>query len=224
MESKGQPERVPERVYWIRRAIVFGVPLLLVIVIAAVFLQRTGPVTVSATPPNPGVVPSPTQVSAASVPATPSASAAETPSATPTPSETPTPTPTPVATCDPGVLRLGLAGTRSTPIGETKILSASIINGGTTPCLLTLPQSAYVVAITSGTDNIWTTAHCAEWVPAASTELAPQAAFEFQIGWQTQRSSDGCQLTDNLRAGTYVARATLTGSLSTAAVVMDLHR
>ncbi|HBY24258.1 MAG TPA: hypothetical protein DEG88_13620, partial [Propionibacteriaceae bacterium] len=68
------------------------------------------------------------------------------------------------ATCDPGNIRLGLAGTRAVKLGTTQALTATVINGSDVPCQLKITEANYKILIVSGTDRVWSTADCAEWL------------------------------------------------------------
>ncbi|RCK69177.1 hypothetical protein DT076_12645 [Desertihabitans brevis] len=75
-------------------------------------------------------------------------------------------------------------------------------------CQLMLDEKTFELRIYSGTDRIWTTDHCAAWVPAKTTTLQPEQAHEWSMTWPGLRSDGDCSLTDTpLRAGTYVATA-----------------
>lgn len=225
MESEPRRKDEPtQQVYWARRALVLGVPLVLLIIGAVIFFQRQGPVTARATPTN-----SVAATSASPTPETPSQSASAvvapaTPVATPPATSAPPSTAAAPATCDPGNIRLGLAGTRAVKLGTTQAFTATVINGSDVPCQLKITEANYKILIVSGTDRVWSTADCVEWLPAVDLVVQPQAAAEFKVDWTTQRSATGCKLTGGLGAGTYVATATFEGSVSTGRVVMDLKK
>ncbi|WP_199539153.1 hypothetical protein [Desertihabitans brevis] len=152
------------------------------------------------------------------------ATAKSTPTAKPTPTPTPKPTPTPTrdagaraeeeeqeadpVTCDSEQLRVTLVGSGSVRSGEDQELALSVINGMSEACQLMLDEKTFELRIYSGTDRIWTTDHCAAWVPAKTTTLQPEQAHEWSMTWPGLRSDGDCSLTDTpLRAGTYVATA-----------------
>lgn len=200
------------RTYWIRRGVVIGVALLLVAALAwgGMALGRPRPAAMTAAP-------------AASVSATVGPQESATTAAATTPSGTPAATPATAATapasstapaggpvaCDPASLALTVSGAPRVKSGSDEVLTLSVINRGKAACLLDLNAKTWELRITSGSDLIWSTAHCGEWVAAAQKTLQPEEAHEWSLTWNTRRSKPECQLLgDYLKPGTYVARAT----------------
>lgn len=210
--------------YWIRRGILIGavlVSLALIWWVLSGLFGGTDEGTVAATPQNPGslisaggatVTPSATP-SASATPA-PSASQSASASSTPTPSATPTPTPSQPTTCASDGLALDITGDQAPKVGSTVAFKVSVTNGGATACKLDLGKAPVQVAVTSGSDRIWTTVHCSKWAPAGEVvELAPGKAFSTSVSWPTKRSADGCQLrTEKLLPGTYRATVSADGA------------
>ncbi|WP_026378213.1 hypothetical protein [Aestuariimicrobium kwangyangense] len=132
------------------------------------------------------------------------------PSAKPTSQPTPT-NPTPIRpTCSVDDLRVALAGARQVKSGATTTYRIRVVNTSEADCAVPLAGQPITLAITSGTDKIWTTADCATWGPHGTLRIKAGAERVFPITWTTQRSSSGCSLVkQQLRGGTYWAKATL---------------
>ncbi|MGJ3508959.1 hypothetical protein [Enemella sp. A6] len=166
--------------------------------------QETSPPAGSSPTP----APSPTQAPSSSAPPT---TTQPSPSATPT--ATPTPTPTAVAACKPDDLRVTLTGPPKVTAGKTVDFELSVINGGSGPCALKIGPDNFELKVYSGTDRIWTTKNCADWVPKLAAELPPEKATTWTMAWPAKRSADKCKIRDEvLRPGTYVATAQLEGA------------
>lgn len=185
----------PARVYWARRAVLIGALVLLIVIGFALFR-----------PPGTGNV--------AAVPA-PSVTPAQTPTtSTPPATETPTPTPTGPVVCDQTNSELALAGYQKVKQDGKQAFRVAVTNTGKQPCVLDLKATNFSLLVTSGTDRIWTTDHCAKWVPAKKQTLKSQKSYEFTLQWGVNRSMPDCkQSKTQLRPGTYVASATFVENL-----------
>lgn len=224
----------PENTYWLRRGI-FVVAFLLALgliwwVLSGLF-GGDDRSTVAATPQNPSslasaeATPSPSASPSASASASPSASASasSTPSASAsqTPSQSPTPTPTPSAPaeCQGGDVSLSLDGSRSPKIGAGA--AYTITMKSEKGCTLDLAKTPVQLAVTSGSDRIWTTVHCPAWAPKGKADLTGGKSFAAKVNWQGKRSHDGCKLDAQvLRPGTYRVSATMDGAEPDTMVVM----
>lgn len=112
------------------------------------------------------------------------------------------------ARCDSEDLRVTLTGSDTPSLGKDHELDLSVVNGTGDTCELTVDQDSFELRIYSGTDRIWTTDQCAEWVRPTTVTLEPEQAHEWTTTWQGRRGDDDCGLDRNpLRAGTYVATA-----------------
>lgn len=167
---------MPARVYWVRRLMVLGIALLLVVGIAKLLGggsgggdtatkvdQTTSP---SSTPPAPRhhhrkSTPSATPVVTPSGPCTAS-DVAITPSV-----------PSPVAGRD---IKLVL-----------DVTSLSI-----PACTWTLSKASLAMKITSGTDLIWTTTQCAASIPTRNLVLQQGKSTRVELTWNARRSEPGC--------------------------------
>lgn len=152
----------------------------------------------------------PMDATVTAVPSTQTPKVSTTPTETPstTPSETPSPTPTGPVACDQTNTDLALAGYQKVKQGGKQPFKVALTNSSSQNCVLDVKAASFELTVTSGTDRIWSTAHCAKWVPAKKQTLKPKKAYEFSMEWPLQRSADGCKTTkDVLRPGTYVATA-----------------
>lgn len=216
------PGRLPERVYWFRRAIVLvGLALVISLLMWLVSLagapKAAAPGAAKAAAPATTRTPSPPdslQATALPAPATTA------PSTSATATDQPTTTASP-AECDPGVLDLTLAGPGAVKAGATAQLTATVTNTGQDTCTFTF-DSRFTLRIVSGTDEIWSTANCGQWAPTGSHTLAPGAAATWQTTWDRHRSEATCKVVvATLKPGTYVANALYPGA-ATAQLVMLL--
>jgi len=225
------PRRLPERVYWFRRAIVLvGLALVIALMMWLVSLIGGGPKT--ATPSttktgahaDSGTPSAPDSLEATGLPApaetTPASSA--TPAATDQPTtSSPQATAPPPAECDPSVLSLSITGPGQVKAGATAAFTVTVTNSSDSGCSFTF-DTRVALKIVSGTDEIWSTADCAQWGPSGTQALGPGAAATWQTTWDRHRSQATCKVVPTaLKAGTYVADVMYAGA-STAQLVMLL--
>lgn len=185
----------PEGVYWMRRAVVV-VGVLVVLGVGFLLFRPPDPAPVAATP----------------VSSTPTVTPSVTPSETPSPTASPTPT-GPVV-CDASTTTLSLAGYQKVKQDAKQPFKVVITNSGKVACALDLSSTNFSLEVTSGSDQIWSTADCVKWVPAKKATLKPSKTHEFTLDWSLVRSGAGCKTTkDVLKPGTYVGTATFAESL-----------
>ncbi|MBD8059319.1 hypothetical protein IC607_10105 [Cellulomonas sp. JH27-2] len=186
----GRP--LPQSVYWRRRLVVLGVPLALVVLVVWLLAGR-------------GSADEPTAV--------PSTAKATTKAAKPTTTPKPSTTQT-ASSAVPGCasLDVGLtADDTSYAAGANVHLVATITNAGDVACLVDAGTKNATLVITSGADQVWSSADCA----AASAKskpllLAPGEKSTTKVTWKRVRSEPGCP--KNLpapKAGTYAATYTV---------------
>ena len=179
----------PPWVYWARRG---------ALVLAAVALIAAGIWVFR--PQAPGPV--------AADPAGPSAPVATAPTPTESASPSASPPPTGPLACDATNSSLTLAGYQKVKQDAKQPFRLAVTNNGGDPCVLNLSASTLSLTVTSGTDRIWTTEHCAKWVPTHKTTLKSKKSYEFSITWPVARSAAGCKTAKAvLGTGTYVASA-----------------
>lgn len=179
------------RTYWLRRGAIVLAAVLVVAALAFVFRPQP-------------------ETPVAATPSSPTASAATTPSVAPSASQTPSASPTPTGplACDPTNSGLSLAGYQKVKQDGKQVFRLAVTNTGSQACVLDLKPATFSLVVTSGTDRIWTTAHCAKWVPAHKGTLKAGKTHEFSITWPVSRSGEGCKTPKSrLGEGTYVASA-----------------
>ena len=212
----------PANTYWLRR----GLILLIVIGLLAALVWGIGRLT-----GGPGPTTATPQTTASAEGAAPTTQASTEPAPEPTPAEpapeptpaepapeptpaepAPEPTPTAPPACRIGALAASIEGTNPLPAGQATVFRVSITTTQAS-CLLDLAVEPAQLTITSGSDQIWTTASCPDWHPAGQFTLTPETPAVVEIGWPTLRG-DGCGLVETqLGAGTYVASFAI-GALS----------
>lgn len=183
----------PAAVYWARRALVLLILIALIAGIVWLFWPK-GSAPVTATPATGSVSPHPS----ASAPAQ-------------TPSEAPTTPSTPAAptACAAESLSAALAGYGTVKAGGKQPFKLTLTSQADADCLLDAKAGTFELAVSSGTDRIWTTDHCAKLLPGKTLTLTKGKPIELSIDWPVKRSAKGCKTTkDVLGAGTYVAKAT----------------
>ena len=177
---------LPPRVYWVRRGVVLGVPLIVILIIAVSCGGGGGnkPPAANGAGSNPPT--SPTD-SASANPNTP---------------------------CVPGDLSAQLAVAASNndnAHGATPDFSATIKNVSLSPCTFTSTAANESWTVITGVDKFWTTAGCPTQDSSSSKVLQPGATRRLSIQWDGKRLDPGCKPGSEATAGTYRLRATLDG-------------
>ncbi|MCC2322437.1 hypothetical protein [Cellulomonas xiejunii] len=187
------PPRPPVHVFWIRRFVVLGLPLLLIIALVVWWSGRGA----DAAPQD-----------------------APTVAAAPTPTPTPT-AEAGVPDCAPTQLALAVTPTAETfPAGVEPTFEVTVTNSGPEPCLVDAGDAQREVVITSGQDRVWSSVDC---VPADADArtllLAGEQADATQLVWPRVRSAPGCAGDlPTPGAGTYSVTVTVGGAASPPAV------
>jgi hypothetical protein len=226
----------PVRTYWMRRALVMGLVLIvLIMVIVAVASVGSSPAATDPTDQGVTAIPvaSPSDVAtpAAQTPldtVTPSGSAYPSDTATPVDAGSPAPagtesvegtiqagTPTAMspAACDPTVLRATLTGKQDLKPKEANSFALSLINSGAVACVVTVQPANFELKIYSGTDRIWSSADCTTLLKPMTKTLQSQQALQWRMSWNGQRSRAGCATRPEVpRPGTYYATAQYAGA------------
>jgi hypothetical protein len=218
------PGRLPERVYWFRRAVVL-IALALVIALVMWLVSLAGgprsgtPTTSNAAPPTTQTSSPPASLEATALPGPASSSASA--SASLEPSASAATTSAPPIGCDPAVLTLTLTGPGIVKAGTNAQFTVTVTNSGSDSCTFAF-DSRFSFTIVSGTDEIWSTSDCAQWAPTGTHALAAGAAATWQTTWDRHRSQATCKVVPStLGSGTYVANARYTGA-ATAQLIMLL--
>jgi hypothetical protein len=201
-------QRLPASVYWRRRFVVLGIPLILVVVLVFWLVNRSGGPSEAVSgggTTTPAVTPTPTHASSASAPAA---------SAPPTSAP---PANGGIADCAPPTLTVAIApDAASVPAGSAATFTVTIKNAGNTPCVVDAGELKREVVIVSGNDRIWSSKDCAPAnSPARQLLLSPGMSDVSHIAWNRVRSAQGCP--GGLpapNAGTYQATVALAGTSS----------
>jgi hypothetical protein len=115
------------------------------------------------------------------------------------------PTPAPVARCRSGVLRVTVDTDEETyPVGSTPRLTAVVRNVSEEPCRLATQPAARVWTISSGPDEVWSTADCPAGDAKVLRRLKPGGQVTYAVIWDGHRSVTGCDSPgDEAQPGTY---------------------
>ncbi|MEN0128686.1 MAG: hypothetical protein AAGC49_04550 [Brevundimonas sp.] len=198
---------VSRSVYWRRRAVVLGLPLVLVLL--AVWLiggRGSGD--------GPAAAATPTKT------ATPTKAAAQT-KAGASPSTTGTPKPT-NSVPDCSSLKLDVsADAKSYNAGANPKLTTTITNTGAKACLVDAGSANTLMVITSGDDQVWSSRDCV----ASSSESKPLLlsagkSVSGSVSWKRVRSAPGCPKNPGAaKPGTYAVTYTVAGQNAAPAVI-----
>ena len=175
----------PASTYWFRRAAVVA-GLLVVMVGLASLVGRDGD--------DEDTLATSSEPSAAAASARPTADPSVDPSASPDPSGSADPSASPTSgACAVDALEVKpAADAESYRVGATPRLSLSVTNSGTTPCTADLGQAQVEVTITSGSDSIWSSDHCAPGGEPDVVTLQPGEPVVQRVTWDGRRSTPGC--------------------------------
>jgi len=200
MSANPQPP-LPARVYWVRRAVVLGIPLL-VVVLLVVWLTGRGD-------------------DAGATPAAQTTTTTTPPADATTPSATPTTEPGGVVDCDATTLALAMTATAASfGPGQSPAFTVSITNNGSEPCLVDAGEASREIVITSGADRVWSNRDCIVAGTETRDLLLPAGGNDTsQLAWNRVRSAPACP--EGLPApgaGTYSAQLTLAGAAAAPAV------
>lgn len=190
--------RLPARVYWVRRLVVLGIPLLVVAVVVWILVGRGS---------DDDPVPDAQTTSTASVPE-------------PEVTETP-PDEDGVADCAPAGLALAMTpDAESFAPGVSATFSVTITNTGAEPCLVDAGEAQREIVITSGSDRVWSNRDCVVAGTETRTLLLPAGGNDTTpFAWNRVRSAEGCPAgLPEPGAGTYSAQLNLAGAAAPPAV------
>lgn len=215
--------RLPARVYWVRRAVVIGVPVLLIALVVGLAHPWVGRAADRAAARSSASAPSTT--TAAPTTAAPPAAA---PAATTPPAPAPTPTQSlrgGVGDCQASQLALGVTPDAvDVAAGVSPTFTVTIKNTGTAPCLVDAGDAYRELLVTSGADRVWSSKDCVAANASRRTLLlAAGQADTTQVPWNRVRSAAGCPGGQpRPGTGTYQATVNLAGATGGPAVFV-LH-
>jgi len=196
-----ESRRLPARVYWVRRLVVLGIPLLLIVLVVWLVAGRGS-----------GDDPTPAAQTTSSTPPAP---------ADAEPSTTPTTSHGGVVDCAPTGLALAMtADATSFAPGVPATFTVSITNTGSEPCLVDAGEAQREIVITSGDDRVWSNRDCIVAGTESRTLLLPGGGVDATpFAWNQVRSAPGCPAgLPTPGAGTYSAQLNLAGASAPPAV------
>lgn len=182
--------RPPARVFWIRRFVVLGLPLLLVVALVVWWTGRGG-----------------------------DAAADDVTVPVPTPTASPTAAGVPDCAPDQLGLSIDAAA-ESFVAGVDPAFEITVTNSGSEPCLVDAGDGHREVVVTSGEDRVWSSRDCAPPEAAARTLLLAGGQSDVtQLTWARERSAAGCTSgLPEPGEGTYSVTVSMGGATSPAAV------
>ena len=164
-------------VYWVRRAAVLVVLLVLLLGVRWLLTGRGGG-TPAATP-----TPSPSQSSSSSQSSTPTTST----------STSPKPTSTGTVPCAKSQISVTAStDAASYPVGSTPHLRMKIENTSSTPCTRDIGASQNELLITSGTARVWSSDDCSPGGGSQVVTMAPGQSYSVAVTWLGKLSAKGC--------------------------------
>lgn len=115
--------------------------------------------------------------------------------------------------CPAADLRTTLRGDQTLKVKQDTTFTLSLINGGSSRCVIEVTAATFELKIFSGIDRIWTTKHCPSAVTPIKKTVRSEDAVEWKLTWDGLRSADGCKDRPEVpRPGTYFATAQLDGA------------
>jgi hypothetical protein len=205
---------LPPRVYWVRRTMVLGTALLLVVAIARVLGGGSDASSDGDVAAQVGADTTPGDVVSSSLPVTPTGSAHKPGKNKPSgkqSSEAP-PLATPEGTCADGDIAVtpkvdnAVGGRDVLVVLQLRTLVSEACTWRVSPASLT-------VSITSGDDDIWSTRECPKAIPVRDVVVRKDVTTNVGITWrQAKRSDETCSLrTDWASPGWYHVTASALG-------------
>jgi hypothetical protein len=183
--------RLPARVYWVRRLMVLGVAMLLVVGIARLLggssdgssgPDRATPVADTGSPAS-STTTGPTTGDRAGTRQHPLQGGHTTDDFTP-PAE-------PSGPCEPD--DIAITPSVPQPIAGRDITLVLDVSSVTSPaCTWTLSRRTLALKITSGSDLIWTSVQCGRAIPTQDLVLRSAAPTQVKLTWSSRRSEPGC--------------------------------
>lgn len=192
------PKRLSPAVYWRRRAIVFGTPLVALIAVIALMVGGHGSKTPQATLAGNATTPTQTApTTAAGSQAAPVASGAN--GACPASSIQVTPSITDGVAGGPIQVNLAIATTQAA-------------------CNFQMSGANVAVKISSGNNSLWTSQNCSNVVPSGTLALHSSAPVTTSLSWDGHQSNGTCGATNPwVGPGNYQIIASVIGSTPTSA-------
>lgn len=184
---------LPARVYWVRRAVVLGVPLVLVVVLARVLGgsadgKDTGQATQVAAPTSPSADSSAAPVTGPTAPPAKARKGKK--------KGTPAPPPTPVLAEPTGPCTnediLVTPTVTEVPGGSVVPIAFNLRTQTSEACTWHMSADTLAVTITSGSDHIWSSRECPAAITAQDVVVRKASDTPVTVTWDTRRSDEGC--------------------------------
>ena len=205
---------LPASAYWVRRALVLALLLILVIALFQVFGGGGDPKPAASA----GPVGSPSSTAPVSTPS-PSPDGSASPggsstTSTPRAQESRQPR-NDSGRCTGSMVRVEVQpAARRVSSGRPLNFQVQLSTSHRDGCAAVVDATRLVVSVMSGKDRIWTSAHCVKAVSRATLALSAKEATS-TVAWNGRRSAAGCPTTSPAaRPGTYVVQAAYDGSTS----------
>ena len=162
-----ESRRLPARVYWVRRFVVLGIPLIVIAVVVWLVVGRDGD--------DPAA-----QGGTSSAPV-----------------ETTTAPEDSDMTCDPASVAIAMTADAATfAPGVSATFTVSITNTGDEACLVDAGEAQREIVITSGSDRVWSNRDCIAPGTETRTLLLPAGGNDTTpFAWNRIRSAEGCPRT-----------------------------
>ena len=222
----------PAQTYWIRRAAVLSVAILVLAVVVALIINGTSSGSAVQAEPSPPPASPPTAAASSSASATPTAKKsppAKTSTASPRATAKAKPSPKAVKTtkttktiktrapappaCPAAQLRPTLTGKQQLKVKADNTFRLSLINGSGRTCVAEVTAENFELKIYSGNDRIWSTGDCSKAIKATRKTIKAEQALEWSLTWNGRRSRSDCKnRPETPKAGTYFATAQLDGA------------
>lgn len=199
---------LPARVYWTRRLVVLGVPLLLVVVLARVLGG-------SADGEDPGQATQASSKTEASTAPTQGPTAKTDPKGKRAKKKRRPVLAQPTGECEPSDI-VATPDVSRVAGGSDVRLRINLRTRTTAACTWQVSPETFTVTITSGSDHIWSTRECVKAVP--TRDLVVRSAVDAAVGvtWHARRSDETCsRYTDWARPGYYHVQAAALGGDAT---------
>lgn len=218
LDSLATPRgHLPARVYWTRRLLVLGVPLLLLVVVVAMLSGGGGtpaPTARLAGSPErtPAAHPSSTPRPSGPVAVTTSGPGGKAPRSSATTSPAAVPLASPDGPCAADEITVTPSASHARAGGDVTI--AVQLRTARPACTFAVSAKTLAVKITSGSDGIWSSQLCRGAVPTQTVVVRSAQPAVVPVVWNGRRTTDGtCGVTNAwARPGYYHALAAVIGS------------
>ncbi|MCW2784787.1 MAG: hypothetical protein JWP74_1304 [Marmoricola sp.] len=212
MTPSRRPQRLPSRVYWVRRGLVLGTAFVLIFAIAHLFGGSGSAAPAAKDSAVKHTLPAtPTPSTGSGAPIGPTVAISGTPGATATGSTPPAVLAQPDGPC-------ALDEITATPVVGTRNAGGSIpltlsLTGIRPACTFAVSASSLVAKVTTGSTRIWSSQDCPASVPKQNVVVRSGTPTTVTLNWNGRTSQPGCvRATRWALPGSYQAVAAVIGS------------